>query len=57
MPSGVCPGVVLEPANAALLAAKILAVSDPTLQNEIQAYHQRLEAAIRSDDQELQDQN
>ena len=31
MPSGVAPAVVLEPANAALLAAKILGLADPAL--------------------------
>src|SRR6476646_5835526 len=31
MPGGVAPAVVLEPAGAALLAAKILALSDPDL--------------------------
>ena len=29
LPSGVAPALVLEPANAALLAAKILALADP----------------------------
>ena len=29
MPSGIAPAVVLEPANAALLAAKILGLVDP----------------------------
>ena len=31
MPSGIAPAVVLEPANAALLAAKILGLSDPAV--------------------------
>ncbi len=31
LPSGVAPALVLEPANAALLAAKILALVDPAL--------------------------
>ncbi len=31
LPSGVAPALVLEPANAALLAAKILALADPLL--------------------------
>jgi 5-(carboxyamino)imidazole ribonucleotide mutase/phosphoribosylaminoimidazole-succinocarboxamide synthase len=35
MPSGVAPGVVLEPAGAALLAAKILAVGDPRLRERV----------------------
>jgi phosphoribosylaminoimidazole carboxylase PurE protein len=56
MPSGVCAGVVLEPANAALLAAKILGIADPVLRAEIDSYHQKLETVIKTDDQELQDQ-
>ena len=35
MPSGVAPAVVLEPGNAALLAAKMLALSDGGLQDRI----------------------
>lgn len=35
MPSGVCPMVVLEPEQAALAAAKILALSDEGLQQKI----------------------
>ena len=31
LPAGVAPALVLEPANAALLAAKILALADPLL--------------------------
>ena len=37
MPSGVAPAVVLEPASAALLAAKILALADPALRRRIAA--------------------
>jgi 5-(carboxyamino)imidazole ribonucleotide mutase/phosphoribosylaminoimidazole-succinocarboxamide synthase len=35
MPSGVAPAVVLEPASAALLAAKILAVGDAAVREQI----------------------
>ncbi len=35
MPSGVAPAVVLEPASAALLAAKILSLSDPALRERV----------------------
>ncbi len=38
MPSGVAPAVVLEPEGAALLAAKILAVSDAALRERVHAY-------------------
>lgn len=34
-PSGVAPAVILEPANAALLAAKILGVADPAIQEQV----------------------
>lgn len=34
-PSGVAPAVVLEPANAALLAAKILGLMDPAMQQRV----------------------
>jgi 5-(carboxyamino)imidazole ribonucleotide mutase len=49
MPSGVAPVLVLEPANAALATAKMLALSEPSLIEKIAALqkeHQRkLEAA------------
>jgi 5-(carboxyamino)imidazole ribonucleotide mutase/phosphoribosylaminoimidazole-succinocarboxamide synthase len=45
-PSGVAPAVVLEPANAALLAAKILGLTDAALQQRVEgaqeAQRQRL---------------
>jgi 5-(carboxyamino)imidazole ribonucleotide mutase len=37
VPSGVAPAVVLEPESAALLAAKMLALAEPGLRQEIQA--------------------
>jgi len=53
-PSGVAPAVVLEPANAALLAAKMLGLTDSGLQDKVQAaqeeHRQRLldaDAAMR----------
>ena len=46
MPSGVAPAVVLDPAGAALLAAKILAVGDPGL-------HARVTAAQRSSTEQV----
>ncbi|MFL7794341.1 MAG: AIR carboxylase family protein [Anaerolineae bacterium] len=46
MPSGVAPAVVLEPANAALLAAKMLGLTDADLRAKVQEaqgrQHQRL---------------
>lgn len=50
MPSGVAPMVVLEPAAAALAAAKILAIADPALTARIASHrqHQR-DRAIEDD--------
>lgn len=53
MPSGVAPAVVLEPTGAALLAAKILALSDPDLKARIVAYQQSLVETIVKDDHEV----
>jgi len=53
MPSGVAPAVVLEPKGAALLAAKILALTNAGLLERIsQAQHQSAEQII-SDDRTL----
>lgn len=50
MPSGVAPGLVLEPKGAALLAAKILALTDPALRERIlQAQHRSTEQIITDD--------
>jgi 5-(carboxyamino)imidazole ribonucleotide mutase/phosphoribosylaminoimidazole-succinocarboxamide synthase len=40
MPSGVAPLVVLEPGNAALAAAKMLALTEPALRERISTYQQ-----------------
>lgn len=53
MPSGVAPAVVLEPANAALLAAKIFALSDPALRERIAAFKSQQARKILQDDGEL----
>lgn len=37
MPSGIAPAFVAEPANAALLAAKILALAAPSLLDQVEA--------------------
>lgn len=50
MPSGVAPAVVLEPAAAALLAAKILALADPALRGRIAAVQAAATQQIISDD-------
>ena len=52
MPSGVSPALVLEPENAALLAARILALVDEGVRAKVQAYKLRnLEKVIKSDDE------
>ncbi len=53
MPSGVAPAVVLEPANAALLAAKILALAEPSLHTRIAAFQRENAEKIFQDDQAL----
>ena len=54
MPSGIAPAVVLEPANAALLAAKIIAVADPEMREAVKAYQAKMQKDILTDDQEIQ---
>lgn len=53
MPSGVCPLVVLEPEQAALAAAKILALKDKELAQKVKAYQERKKKIIEEDDQAL----
>lgn len=53
MPSGVAPAVVLEPASAALLAAKILAVGDAALRERIAAAQRAQTALLIDADNEL----
>ena len=50
MPSGIAPAVVLEPANAALLAAKILALCDPHVLEAVQHFQQKQAEKIVQDD-------
>ena len=50
MPSGVAPAVVIEPAGAALLAAKILALGDPALRARVaDAQKAQVEALLAAD--------
>ena len=53
MPSGIAPAVVLEPANAALLAAKIFALSDPALRARLAEFKGKQAEKILRDDGEL----
>lgn len=50
MPSGIAPAVVLEPVNAALLAAKILGVGDPQVREAVKNYQKKQAEKIFSDD-------
>ncbi len=53
MPSGIAPAVVLEPANAALLAAKILGLGDPAVRGRVAAYQAQQANKILADDQSI----
>jgi len=50
MPSGIAPALVLEPANAALYAAKIFAINDPAMRERVMAFqHQQAQKVINDD--------
>jgi 5-(carboxyamino)imidazole ribonucleotide mutase/phosphoribosylaminoimidazole-succinocarboxamide synthase len=53
MPSGIAPAVVLEPANAALLAAKILGLAEPAVQARVLAFQKQQAEKITADDRAL----
>jgi 5-(carboxyamino)imidazole ribonucleotide mutase/phosphoribosylaminoimidazole-succinocarboxamide synthase len=53
MPSGVAPAVVLEPVNAALLAAKILGLVDAEVREQVKVSQKRAAAKIVEDDGNL----
>src|SRR5688572_16396098 len=50
MPSGVAPAVVLEPVNAALLAAKIFGVTNVEVREQVRASQKRAADTIMKDD-------
>ena len=54
MPSGIAPGVVLGPRNAALLAAKILGLVDRKVRAAVTAAQSQRRERIVSDDGEIQ---
>lgn len=54
LPSGIASPTILEPEGAALLAAKILALSNEQLGQRLQDYKQRLAAELAQADQEVQ---
>ncbi|NOZ28301.1 MAG: AIR carboxylase family protein [Chloroflexi bacterium] len=53
MPSGVAPAVVLEPKGAALLAAKVLSLADPSLRERIAQSQRAATQRILDDDRAL----
>jgi 5-(carboxyamino)imidazole ribonucleotide mutase len=50
MPSGIAPAVVLEPFNAALLAAKIFGVANAEVREQVRASQKRAAKKIIEDD-------
>ena len=54
MPSGIAPALVLEPANAALLAAKILGLGDVEIREAVLRSQKRTAEKVIADDQSLQ---
>jgi 5-(carboxyamino)imidazole ribonucleotide mutase len=57
MPSGVAPVLVLEPANAALAAAKMLALSEPALLERILALQENNQKILEQADAQIQRNN
>jgi 5-(carboxyamino)imidazole ribonucleotide mutase len=54
MPSGIAPAVVLDPGNAALLAAKILGLTNAEVKARVTAFQQKQADKILSDNQTIQ---
>ncbi|MFO7657039.1 MAG: AIR carboxylase family protein [Bacteroidales bacterium] len=53
MPSGVAPMVILDPGNAALAAAKILALSDEKVMEKVKAYQEEQRQKLIEDNNVL----
>ncbi len=53
MPSGIAPGVVLDPANAALLAAKILGLHNEQVRAKVAAFQQDKREQLLSADADI----
>jgi len=53
MPSGIAPALVLDPCNAAFLAAKILSLADPEVMQKVTGFQNQNAAKILNDDSEL----
>ena len=54
LPSGIASPTILEPEGAALLTAKMLALSDPQLAQRLDNYRQRLTTELEQADEEVQ---
>jgi len=54
MPSGIAPAVVLEPVNAALLAAKIFGLANAEVREQVKASQKRAADKIIEDDASVQ---
>ena len=54
MPSGIAPAVVLEPFNAALLAAKIFGVANAEVREQVKASQKRAADKVIEDDASVQ---
>jgi len=52
MPSGIAPAVVIDPGNAALLAAKILGLIDKSVQEKVVEFQRKQADKILKDDAE-----
>ena len=53
MPSAIAPAVVIDPANAALLAAKILGLVDPQVRARLVAFQKEQADKVLNDDAEM----
>lgn len=53
MPSAIAPAVVLDPANAALLAAKILGLVDSHVREKVCAFQKEQVARVLEDDKKM----
>ena len=54
MPSGIAPAVVLEPVNAALLAAKIIGLLDESVREQVRVSQKRAADKVIEDDASVQ---
>src|SRR5947209_13060710 len=54
LPSGIASPTILEPEGAALLAAKILALSDTQLEQRLSAYKEKVVTELLTADEEVQ---